>query len=52
LRLDLTQEFIEPQTLRARGRWVSIRITNTQGQCNVRAVQVDGTELRTEKSTA
>ena len=52
LRLDLQQESIEPQTIRARGRWVAIRITNKQGQCNVRAVQVDGSELKTTKTTA
>jgi len=52
IRLDLTQEWIEPQTLRATGRWVAFRITNNQGSCNVRAVRVAGAEMQTTKSTA
>ena len=51
LRMDLNQEFVEPLTLRARGRWLSLRITNTTGRCDVRAVGVNGVGLHTEKET-
>ena len=52
LRLDLKQEAVEPFTMRAHGRWVSVRIRNTQGQCDVRAVQVDGAELKGDRTEA
>lgn len=52
LLLDAAQEFLDPLPLRSMGRWAAFRITNHQGSCAVRAVQVSGAAEQTTKETA
>ena len=35
------QQSLEPYQIRDTGRWVSIRVANVRGQCDVLGIQVD-----------
>jgi hypothetical protein len=40
-----TQQSVERKAVRANGRWVSFRIENTKGRCEIQGVGVDSTQV-------
>lgn len=50
--LDLKQESVESAPIERNGRWLSLRIESTQGQCDVRGIEIEGNVAQRELRTA
>lgn len=50
--VSVKQQTIEPMTLRANGRWVSIRSVNTEGTCDILSVGIEGRPIRARQVAA
>jgi hypothetical protein len=49
IRLQMMQESIEQFPIRQHGRWLALRITNTQGRISIKAAGIDGQNIRNQR---
>lgn len=49
VRLQLMQESIEQFPIRQHGRWLALRITNTQDRISIKAAGIDGQNIRNQR---